>query len=566
VDQPTIGLCVIVKEYTHVLEEKLAHIHENGGFTHAYIQVNGAPLPKTALWPVFEFEWVDDFAAARNALMAHVTTDYWYWIDDDDMLENPQNIPKVIRHMRKNDLDIVFADYIYQRNEQGIPTEVQRRERFFKTGTPGAWQGVIHETFIPHGSPATEDTSLVRWIHHKTKAAEAESTKRNERMLRSEYAKTGDPRLAYYLGLNLSVQGKFEPAIKMFRILIDKGGWDEERYRAFLQIASCYQQMKQYREAASEYLNATTELPAWPDAYYGLQQVYYEVDDHEKSIEWFEIARGRTRPNTDSAYNPVVIEYQPLLIAGLSYLFIGQALNAVKVIGELKRLAPNYGELPKIEPEVLRAYNEEQAIAAARTLIKYNKKYGGEPAAVLGALPAVLRADVRLTAERRELIPGIKWPKGSVVFYCGQNYEPWGPDYLEGGMGGSEEAVVYLARELNLLDRQVVVYNERTTNYEDFASSKNQQSPRYHPWTEINPNDEFDVFVAWRDPGFLQHINARVKICDVHDALQASVIYANQEWVDVYMFKSWYHRNLYPDLPDSKCRVVSNGIVREQFK
>jgi len=39
---------------------------------------------------VFDFVWVDDFAAARNAALARATGDYAFWLDADDVLDPPE--------------------------------------------------------------------------------------------------------------------------------------------------------------------------------------------------------------------------------------------------------------------------------------------------------------------------------------------------------------------------------------------------------------------------------------------------------------------------------------------
>jgi len=39
---------------------------------------------------VFDFVWVDNFAAARNEALAHATGDYAFWLDADDLLDPPQ--------------------------------------------------------------------------------------------------------------------------------------------------------------------------------------------------------------------------------------------------------------------------------------------------------------------------------------------------------------------------------------------------------------------------------------------------------------------------------------------
>ena len=39
---------------------------------------------------VFDFEWIDNFAAARNEALSHATGDYAFWLDADDVVEPEQ--------------------------------------------------------------------------------------------------------------------------------------------------------------------------------------------------------------------------------------------------------------------------------------------------------------------------------------------------------------------------------------------------------------------------------------------------------------------------------------------
>ena len=39
---------------------------------------------------MFDFVWVDDFAAARNAVLARATGDYAFWLDADDVVDPPE--------------------------------------------------------------------------------------------------------------------------------------------------------------------------------------------------------------------------------------------------------------------------------------------------------------------------------------------------------------------------------------------------------------------------------------------------------------------------------------------
>lgn len=591
----SVGLCLITDTYTEELDKKL------GAFApyvdKIYIQVNGEvmrPKPSVGNAEVSRFKWTDNFAEARNALLKEVKTDYWLWMDsDDDIAGLRDNLQDVVSHMESTELGIMFAPYIYAIDDKGQPTEVQNRERIIKTSLKGQWMGVIHETFIPESQPFTETTTKLQWIHKKNAGDHQASMLRNRGILEHEYRKEPrDPRVAYYLGLNYGMSRDYERAIRCFEELIQTGGWDEERYRAYLQIFSCYFELSQHDKAITAALAATTELPDWPDAYFMLQQVYYQMDDYEKSLEWFKTGKSKPSPKSDSAFNPIVRGPQPLYLAATAYLFQGKPQPALKLLLELQRQYPSYDIPEPVRQTTLDAVNEERAIESAKYLIDFNQKYEGDALAVLNSLPPTIRSDVRLTEQRRDLIPGQKWPKGSIAIYCGPSFESWGPDTLDQGMGGSEEAVVYLARELALQKeggkyRQVTVFNERQQPTEDkvvlseyydedyaakgnnadyYAGSTDFVTVDYKPWTEINPNDQFDTFICWRDPSIAKEIDAKKIICDLHDIISQESVYQAVPYVDVFCFKSQFHRELYPEVPDHKVRIIGNGIVTGQFE
>lgn len=159
------------------------------------------------------------------------------------------------------------------------------------------------------------------------------------------------------------------------------------------------------------------------------------------------------------------------------------------------------------------------------------------------------------------------WPRGSVVIDCQRAAHAWGPDTLADGMGGAEEAVVYLSRELARAGTPVVVYNERGVAVQDHVLTPGGDpvAVDYLPWHEIDLTDEFDVFVSWRSPGRLKDVRARLRLCDLHDPANPDVVYENLPFVDKYLFKTQYHRRLHPRVPDAQAVVIGNGLRKEQF-
>ena len=49
---------------------------------------------------VFDFEWIDSFAAARNEALSHATGDYAFWLDADDVVEPVERV-KLLALLRR---------------------------------------------------------------------------------------------------------------------------------------------------------------------------------------------------------------------------------------------------------------------------------------------------------------------------------------------------------------------------------------------------------------------------------------------------------------------------------
>ena len=94
----------------------------------------------------------------------------------------------------------------------------------------------------------------------------------------------------------------------------------------------------------------------------------------------------------------------------------------------------------------------------------------------------------------------------------------------------------------------------------DVTLEPKEYNVKYRPWKEIDNRDEFNIFVAWRAPQYLELVKAKVKLADIHDIIPEQVVKDIEG--ATYMFKSDYHRDLYKPV-DS--RVVGNGIAKVQF-
>ena len=156
---------------------------------------------------------------------------------------------------------------------------------------------------------------------------------------------------------------------------------------------------------------------------------------------------------------------------------------------------------------------------------------------------------------------GIHWPKGSIVYICGVSREPFGPS--DDALGGSEQAVVNLSRCWALLGRPVVVYGT--------VKECTKDGVEYRSIYKLNLADTFDIAIFWRSNGvrLLPLIQARKRIVDLHDSWDPTNYVAKSQLLDLtdtFMVKSKYHRGLYKYIPDSKIKVIMNGVQVDVFE
>jgi len=160
-----------------------------------------------------------------------------------------------------------------------------------------------------------------------------------------------------------------------------------------------------------------------------------------------------------------------------------------------------------------------------------------------------------------------------LVISCGNSVHQWNPEMLKtkgrGLIGGSEEAVIYLSRELAKLGWNVTVYNncgnkpiKDVLSYYDHSGIICHQVVTYRPFWETNFRDKQDVIILWRVPRPLDTpINASKVFIDLHDLVPADELSSTRlQRLTRILVKTQFHRSLYPNVPDNKIAVIPNGL------
>ena len=157
-------------------------------------------------------------------------------------------------------------------------------------------------------------------------------------------------------------------------------------------------------------------------------------------------------------------------------------------------------------------------------------------------LSALGRTEARhFTAPRR---PPKTWGGRSVVYYTGRTLEAWEPANLASGLGGSETAVVQLARRWAAAGIEVVVYLRLPAG----RATVEWGGATFVDVSEFEPKDAFATLIVWRSLEVLDlPLRARTLLLDLHDMpIAGEMSAARLEKVDGVMVKSHFQHSALP--------------------
>lgn len=155
-----------------------------------------------------------------------------------------------------------------------------------------------------------------------------------------------------------------------------------------------------------------------------------------------------------------------------------------------------------------------------------------------------------------------------IVYYTGGFGIPWDPQ--DGGLGGSEQAIMNLCEEWVKKGKKVAVYA--------MVPNTEKNGVKYFEWNTFPYHHKFKTVILWRlcglAAGGFVDIKADNLFLDLHDNVQEKgqmIDYWNmfKDKVDKVFFKSNYHKEEFKNMVDkdieSKAVVIVNGIRINKF-
>lgn len=164
---------------------------------------------------IHHFDWVDDFAKARNYSFSFATTDYCFWMDGDDVLSDS----KAFIHWRDHVMHAAHywvATYNYSYNNRGEVECEFIRERVIKRNYGFSWEFFVHEGILQKEGRKFWPQRVTSWTinHLRTDEDRKQDFMRNIKLFEAHDIENQHPRMKFYYGKELVENGFPEKAGK----------------------------------------------------------------------------------------------------------------------------------------------------------------------------------------------------------------------------------------------------------------------------------------------------------------------------------------------------------------
>lgn len=516
------------------------------------------------------------FGQARQASLdklAEITGPdcWWLWLDADDTVVDAAKLPLLVEQARTKQSGGVWLPYYYAFLADGTCTTLFERERVMYDPTNFLWRNRVHEIVTPR-TPVHWTRSEQVAIRHNHLAGGNRSV-RNLTLLRLMHEEDpNDKRVLFYLGHQHFANEEWAEAAAWYERYVDVADNKLEQWQAYLYLAKALRKIDRTDQALAASLIALGMAPEWRDSWFDVAESYAYKGEAERCLLFAELGHQREMAPRVVFTNPLdEIGWNVGLFVETCLFQEGKLDEALQKVKELQSITnTDFLKAKRIAYEEF-VRTRDQAEAWLTVL-------DGQPATnVVGlaqglapkfyTIPEVRDAvhGARLTLRRRNGSAGGK----HIAFYCGPSLEPWAPPVMDdGGIGGSETALMQIARRFAADGYTVDVFND-CGKWEG-----EHDGVCYWQHGRFPKADPYDLLVSWRQGRLSldEDIGAKrlwLWAHDLHygpDGLTAQSAPGFERILGVSQFHADYLRLVYDFLPGHPgLDFVPNGINLDRF-
>jgi len=559
-----IGLALIVKptdDEALLLDRCLDTLHE---YVDGIYITQAGPKPNQKVAAVIKkykgvesfFRWRNDFSAARNYNFSQVPKemDYIMWTDADDVWRGMEDLKETMAKAPKADAFAFWYLYDFDADRQPI---VAHKKTMIVKHDVAEWKGKLHEDLMPKRQISLKFIEGVERMHLTDGERVAQAQERNVEISAEEVKeRPNDPRSYWNYGNSLLAKGEFNEAIEQMSVFLEKSHSEEERYIALTRLASAYQSAGNPTKSVESLQQAIGSKPDFPDAYLQLGYIYYETSQLEKA-EHYLLMGLQTPPKYHEmiVFNPRDYDYNPMKLLIQIFFAQNRPDKAIPFIEACLKIYPNHRQLKDLLPLMIEQKRIfETAVKKAQEIDETGDKV--QIATMLDALDDDVKSHPIICRIRNKHFVKNTSSGKDLAYVCYHTEHEWNPELFKTkGVGGSEEAVIHLAKQWADKGWNVTVYNNCG------VKEMKVDGVTYKPVWMYNVKDKQDVTILWRQPRLAgRNINTTKLFVDVHDVIPEGEFTEERLYkIDKILVKTQFHRSLYPNVPDNKFAVIPNG-------
>lgn len=342
----TISLCMIVRDEEAVLGRCLDSV-KNAVDEIIIVDTGSKDRTKEIAAgytdKLYDFEWADDFSAARNEAFSKAEMDYCMWLDADDVLEEKgQEILLAWKAQADGTADAVMMEYAAGFDEEGKATFCYERERLLKRERGFRWEGRVHEAVPVSGKV---ERLKLRIEHHSQKTAYGD---RNLRIYEA-MKEAGEPfhaRDLFYYARELYYHRRYEEAVGCFLFFLEqKDAFCENQVDACRFTACCLYALGREEKALSFLYRGLRYRVPGGELCCEIGKHFADRQNWEQAAFWYEAALRAPKKAEGGFVQEECYGYVPCIQLSVCYDRMGEKKKAYechKMAGKYKPYGREY--------------------------------------------------------------------------------------------------------------------------------------------------------------------------------------------------------------------------------
>nr|WP_222439399.1 glycosyltransferase family 2 protein [Sporosarcina sp. BP05] len=311
---------------------------------------------------IYDFEWVHDFAKARNYAFQQATKDFILWLDADDvLLPDDQDQLKELKKNLDLSIDSVTMDYNLSTDQHGNVVSRLKRNRLVKRTNQFKWIGAVHEYLEVSGAIFHSNVAVT---HHNLR----HDTNRNLLIYEKQLANHIEfsPRDLFYFANELKDHGMYLRAIEFYeKFLLTEKGWIEDNISACSRLADCFFELGEYKKELESNLQSFQYDQPRPEICCRLGFYFLKKKELYTAIFWYSLATEMKLSNQNLGLQyPKFSTWLPHLQLCVCYDQLGQHKTAYEHNEKARQYSPDDSRILQnkeyLESVLLRGHKQNE--------------------------------------------------------------------------------------------------------------------------------------------------------------------------------------------------------------